>query len=161
MKIIDDEDKNNDELRKFLIEAKKNTYTRSGETNESKLKDGGQEFIFEKGKWKYRDRYFGFDPFIGQEVAWKNGKAVWVMNYCGKILKDIVCTEEIYSFLKKALLKPDELIPLRGPEKFGEGDFRYCNIGGGTLDHFQHVEVIFYKKERVYELICHGGKIKK
>lgn len=160
MKIIDNEDKNNDELRKFLIEAKKNTYARSGEINEKKLEDGGQEFIFEKGKWKYRDRYFGYDPFIGQEVVWENGKAVWVMNYCGKILSDIISAKEIFGFLKKVLLNPEELIPLRGPEKFEEGDLKYFNIGGGFLDHFQHVESIHYKGQRVYELVCHGGLIK-
>ncbi|MBU4204922.1 hypothetical protein KKE19_04455 [Patescibacteria group bacterium] len=147
------------ELNEFLIKAKKNTYVAEKEDTEKKFEDGVREFEYADGEWKYKDRYFGYDPFVGQEVVWKNGKVVWVMNYCGKVLKDVAGVEEIYKFLKKALLKPNKLIPLRGPEKFEEGDFKYLNVGGGDLDYFQHIETIFYKGERVYELTCQGGKI--
>lgn len=147
-------------LNEFLVKAKVNTYAKGGESDGIKAEDGGKELEYTEGEWKYRDKYFGFDPFVGQEIVYKDGKAVWVMNYCGKILKDIVPAEEIYNFLKKALLKPDKLIPLRGPEKFEEENFEYHNVGGGDLDHFQHTEAIFYKGERVYELTCHGGEIK-
>jgi hypothetical protein len=147
-------------LKDFLIEAKKNTYGAGGEEKEIKLDDGGKKFIFEKDGWKYEDKYFGFDPFVGEEIVWQNGKVVWVMNYCGKVLKDTASPKEIYAFLKKALLQPDPLVPLRGPEKFEEGDFKYVNVGGGDLSLFQHVEVILYEGERVYELSCHGGMIK-
>ncbi len=148
------------ELNEFLIKAKKSTYASSGEGGEKKLEDGTRELVFEEGEFKYRDRYFGFNPFIGQEVVWKNGKVIWVMNYWGSIFKDTVSPKEVYEFLKKALLQPDKLLPIRGPEKFEEGDFHYRNVGGGDLDNFQHVEVILYKGERVYELACHGCTIK-
>lgn len=54
------------ELQDFLVKAKINTYASSGEGGEKKLEDGGRELIFENGEYKYRDRYFGFNPFIGE-----------------------------------------------------------------------------------------------
>jgi hypothetical protein len=148
------------DFKEFLIEAKKNGYANSDEVQVKKFKDGAKEFIYKKGKWLYRDRYFGFSPFIGQEIVWKDGKAVWIMNYLGEILKDTISAKEIYSFLKKALFYPDLIVPVRGPQKFEDNNFKYVNIGGGLLDKFRYTEIIFYKGERVYELECHGGMIK-
>ncbi len=146
------------ELAKFLVKAKKNTYASNGEGGERKLENGGRELIYEDSGYKYIDTYFGFSPFIGQEIVSKNGEVIWVMNYWGLIYKDIVSPKEIYTFLKKALMQPDPLVPLRGPEKFEEGEFQYSNIGGGAIEtYFQHVETIFYRGERVFELQCHGG----
>ena len=57
------------ELSKFLIKAKINSYASGGEGSRRVLEDGGKEFVFEEGQLKYRDRYFGFSPFIGQEIV--------------------------------------------------------------------------------------------
>lgn len=147
-----------DDLSEFIVKAKVNSYA-SG-LKAKKLEDGSNEFMYNENGWEYRDKYFGFDPFVGQEVVSKNGKVIWVMNYCGKILKDIVSADEIYTFLKKALSKVEKLIPFRGPEKLEEENFKYRHISGGYLDHFHGVEMILYKGERVYELIYDGGLIK-
>ena len=63
-----------EQLSKFLVKAKINTYALSGENEEKVLFDESKEFEFEEKEFKYRDRYFGFDPFIGQEIVWQNGK---------------------------------------------------------------------------------------
>jgi len=54
---------------KFIIKAKQNTYAKSGEGGEEVLADGSKELVFKEKNFKYRDRYFGFNPFIGQEVV--------------------------------------------------------------------------------------------
>lgn len=64
------------ELNKFLVRAKINTYASSGEDGEVVLEDGSRELSYKSGKWKYRDRHFGLNPFIGEEVVWMNGKIV-------------------------------------------------------------------------------------
>jgi len=56
-------------LNQFLVKAKINTYVLSGEGGEKILSDGSKEFEFKEGKFEYRDRYFGFNPFIGQEIV--------------------------------------------------------------------------------------------
>ena len=87
------------DLNNFLVKAKVYTYASEGEVNERILDDRSKELIFEQDEFKYRDRYFGFNPFIGEEVVWKNNKIIWSMNYYGKIISDIVPPKEVYKFL--------------------------------------------------------------
>ena len=146
-------------LNKFLVKAKKNTYASNGEGGEKKLEDGTKELTYIEGEYKYRDRYFGNRAFIGQEIVWQNGKAVWGMNYYGRMLSDSIDMEKLYSFLKKALLKVNELKPFRGPEILDEGDFLYGSSTYGSLKDFHGEEGIFYLNHKVYRLWYHGGII--
>lgn len=110
-------------LEEFLVKAKLNTYANSGEGDEKKLEDGSRELVYEEVEYKYRDRYFGFNPFIGEEVVWKEGIVIWAMNYYGAILSNNISAKEVYEFLKKAMQQVKEGRPFRGPSKFKEGDF--------------------------------------
>lgn len=149
------------ELNEFLVRAKINTYASSSEGREQNLEDSGKELVYEENGWKYRDRYFGFNTFIGEEIIWKNGKMMWGMNYYGQILSKAVGVEEIYEFLKKALLRVDESMPFRGPKALDVGNFSYRNSNSGSVEEFHGVEMILYQGKRVYELQYHGGIIKK
>lgn len=149
-------------LEKFLVEAKKNTYASDGEGGEKRLGDGSKELTFEKSGYTYRDRYFGFNPFLGEEVVFdNNGKAIWGMNYYGLILSENVEGKELYSFLQEALKLVAEDRPFRGPEIFKIDDWRYIDKSAGDLESFQGVEEIYYQQEKVYELTYHGGKVVK
>ena len=147
-------------INEFLVKAKVNTYASMGESDEKILEDGSRELIYQEGKWKYRDRYFGFDSFIGQEIVWENGKMVWGMNYYGKILSKEVSAEKIYKFLKKALSQVEASMPFRGPKQFNYEDFSYRSTISGAEEEFRGVEMILYKRKRVYELSYNGGLIK-
>jgi len=81
------------QLNKFLARAKASTYAGSGEEGERILGDGGKEFAFEENGFSYRDKYFGFNPFSGQETVFENDKIVWVMNYYGRIASESVTAE--------------------------------------------------------------------
>tara|TARA_Y100000310_G_C20695329_1_gene825268 strand:+ start:1290 stop:1748 length:459 start_codon:yes stop_codon:yes gene_type:complete len=148
------------ELNSFLIKAKKATYASSGEGGENQLEDGSKELIFEEGVFKYRDRYFGFDPFVGEEIVWKDNQLFWAMNYFGKIFGEQISAKEIYNFLKKAMSLVEEKRPFRGPSEFEEGDFKYVDVSKGTIEMFEGKEEIFYKGELVYFLYYHGGFVK-
>jgi len=149
------------ELSKFLVEAKRNTY--AGGRKAKRLADGSKELIFKKGNLKYKDRYFGSNPFIGEEIVWYNGKAIWGMNYYGKIIHtNTLPQKEIYNFLRKALRNVKESAPFRGPLLFKEGDLEYINKFEGTIIDFKGEEGIFrVPKSKIYTLQYEGGFIEK
>ena len=146
-------------LKDFLVEAKLNTYAANGEGNETKSPDGSRELVFEKGLWRYRDRYFGFDPFIGEEIVWHRGVAIWGMNYCGYITCAIVDKKMLYNFLKSALRKANNKLPLRGPLQYRRDKWQYGSSTRGNLKRFTGWEIICFEGIGVYELYYHGGLI--
>ncbi|MBR9692101.1 hypothetical protein GOV06_04940, partial [Candidatus Woesearchaeota archaeon] len=111
-------------------------------------------------EFKYRDIYFGFDPFSGEEIVWQNGKVIWSMNYYGGTILEIIPTKQVYEFLKKVLQQVTEERPFRGPTNFKEDDFEYIDKSEGDIDNFTGTEKIFYKGKEVYRLNYHGGLIK-
>ena len=148
-------------LNDFLVKAKTNTYASNGEGGERALEDGAKELIYEQGEYKYRDQYFGSNSFIGEEIVWQNGKAIWGMNYYGKIVSDKIDNDRLYPFLKKALMLVKTDRPFRGPDDFHDGEWEYHDENNGEVDKFDGTETIYFKKEKVFELRYHGGAIVK
>ena len=145
------------QLSKFLVKAKISAYASSGEGGEKLLPDGGKEFEFRKEELKYRDRYFGFNPFVGQEVVFQDRKIVWGMNYHGKVVSKIISPKQVYQFLQRALRKILKDKPFRGPRRLKKDNFQYFNKVKGAVEKFEGEEKIFYKGKLVYKLIYHGG----
>lgn len=143
----------------FIIKAKQNTYAKSGEVEEKVLADGSKELVFKEKQFVYRDRYFGFNPFAGQEVVFQNKQAIWAMNYYGWMISKKVSAKQIYHFLKQALSKVMADKPFRGPDNLQWDDFRYVNKAYGTVKKFSGKEQIFYKNKITYKLCYHGGVI--
>ncbi len=161
---------NLEELSKFLVKAKINTYASNGEGREKTLLDGSKELAFKEKELEYRDRYFGFNPFIGEEIVWHNGVAVWGMNYYGKIItSNLVSEKDIYQFLRGALKDVREFAPFRGPSVFvdriNDKNLRYINKWEGTVREFNGEETIFLSSESrieqkiLYTLQYKGGLI--
>ena len=144
-------------LNEFLVKAKITGYP-TGEAE--KLETGAKVLSYQEGDYKYVDTYFGFDPFIGEEIVFYQGKFIWGMNYYGGIVSEKVSANEMIVFLKKAmsLVKADR--PFRGPSNFNEGDWKYTDESQGTIENFKGKEKIYYQEELVYELTYHGGLIK-
>ena len=105
------------EFVSFLLRAKQKTYATGGEGNEQNLGDGTREMSYREGNFFYRDRYFGFNPFIGEEVVWENDKVVWAMNYYGMVTDEAVSEGDIYRFLQKAMQRVGADRPFRGPDE--------------------------------------------
>lgn len=152
--------RNTKQLKKFLVEARINTYATSGEGGEQKLSDGTKEFVHRRGLYKYRDRYFGTNPFIGEEVTFYKSKPVWGMNYYGRVILSHVNSRTVYEFLKQALQKVTARRPYRGPKLFKRGAWKYSCFVQGSIDNFSGRETIYYRNKKVYELLFHGGKIR-
>lgn len=156
------------DLTTFLVTAKSRTYA-AGDSAEEELVDGARQFVYHDGPFKYRDRYYGFNPFGGEEVVWQDGKPIWCMNYWGKVITQYVSgavwsempsPEAIYRFLRRALREVDKGLPLRGPlGGFDEGEWTYRATRHGSLEAFDGSEMIGYRI-RVYECWFHGGMLR-
>jgi len=147
-------------LNGFLVKAKTSTYASKKEFDKRILEDGAKELVFEDHEFKYRDRYYGFNPFVGEEIVWKNGNIIWSMNYYGKIVSDVVSAKKIYEFLKIAMRQVKEDRPFRGPDYFKSDYFEYVDKSSGDINDFFGTEKILFKGEEIYKLIYHGGIVK-
>lgn len=143
----------------FLLKAKLKTYATGGEGNERDLEDGAREMSYREGEFFYRDRSFGFTPFVGEEVVWQNDRVVWAMNYYGMVTDESVPAGDIYHFLQKALQQVSAERPFRGPHEFREGDYLYQDTSEGDIAQFSGEETIFFQKTQVYLLTYHGGRV--
>ena len=106
------------QLTSFLVEAKTKTYAAGDQAKKEILADGAEQLVFSKKDLYYRDRYYGSDPFFGQEVVFRQDRAIWGLNYFGKCTDGTNPSPEIYQFLMKALSAVTEDFPYRGPIEF-------------------------------------------
>jgi len=147
------------ELKEFIVAAKTNSYATKGESEGRILEDGAKEFVYLEGEFKYRDRYYGYNPFIGEEIVWHRNRVVWAMNFCGKVVSEALPVDEVYNFLRKALRSVTVREPFRGPIKLVESDLEYSNVSSGDIDCFYGLELITLKGHSIYKLRYHGGVI--
>jgi hypothetical protein len=144
-------------LKKFIVEARKNTYAGERKPVEKTLLTGSCQLEYREGDYFYRDIYFsGEDNFVGQEVVYLKDNPVWSMVYSGSAEPP-----EVRDFLKKSLLNLAEKCRFTEECEFEEGDLKYESDGEGTLEQFHGKESISVNKEKVYKLRYQGGLILK
>ena len=149
-------------LKDFLIEAKKQTYANGNVKKVESSRLNSFDYEYTDGKMIYHDTYFGGTDFIGEEVVYDESQApIWAMNYHGVTLNENLSEEAIDNALRPALMKvgEDDILPLRGPKEFINGEYKYIFDVTGNLDNFEGEESIFKGEEKVYCLKCHGGRI--
>jgi hypothetical protein len=146
-------------LEEFLVKAKLGAYASDGDGNQTRLEDGSKELRFEEGDFRYRDRYFGWNPFAGEEIVWSGEEAVWSMNYYGVASDDAITPGQVFVFLRKAMRHAKEDRPFRGPRSFREDDFEYLDESEGTIGRFKGIEKIRYTGREVFRLEYHGGAV--
>lgn len=141
-----------EELMQFRLKANKNTY--AAFMNEIKsTRPGSHDYHYAEGPYVYYDTYIGDEQFAGEEAIWHSGRAVYAMNYMGRVLKNNFSG----NFLKEALRSATMEMPFRGPEYYQAGEYTYkCKVSGRFV-WFQGYEEIHHKNEKVYECFFHGG----
>lgn len=154
------------DLVKFLIEAKKGTYANSNapRIKSSRLGSSDYEYVSEVDKKTitYHDTYFGGVNFIGEEVVYfENDKPFWGMNYYGITLDKSLGEAAMDAVLRPALMMvgDDDIIPVRGPREFKNGEYVYKFNVQGSINNFSGTEEIYKKDKIIYRLLCHGGNI--
>lgn len=154
------------DLLEFIFKAHKNTYAAPKEVKVKFKADpilpGHKDYDYVEKEWRYHDSYSGWFWPPGKEVVFFQGKPVWCMSYQGKAKEGLTeeFVEEIYSFLKKALMNVNEEKPFRGPDNFSEGDFEYSFSMEGDYSYFIGKEIVKYKGEEVFFQDVMGSLIK-
>lgn len=152
--LFDNENYPKQDIRTFLVRAKKSTYA-AGENEILSSKPNSHDFRYEEGDYLYMDNYLGNQKFIGEECIWIKNNPVWAMNYYGQSLNE----NFNISFLKDVLSHVSVSMPFRGPEFYQKGDYIYqCQIQGG-FECFTGEEKIYCKQEKAYICTFHGGII--
>lgn len=151
------------EIEKFLIDAKRKTYANANGKRASSTRRGSKDYEYTNGNMTYHDTYFGGTKFIGEEVVYENSETpIWGMNYYGVTVVDTLSEEAIDKALRPALMMvgSDNIVPVRGPREFINGEYKYTFEVEGDLKEFKGTETIYKNDEKVYVLECHGGMIK-
>ena len=141
-------------LLAFLARASRETYVGYGEET-APSRPASHDYHYQEGAWEYIDTWLGGESFAGEEAVWLNGRAVYAMNYCGRVVSENFSGD----FLKAALRAAPAEKPFRGPARYENGDNRYECTLHGDLDWFQGYEEIRWQGEQVYECFFHGGKM--
>ncbi len=145
-------------IAQFLCKANRAGYG-NAETVETTESDGSHSITYTEDGWSFHDNYFGGEPFGGREVIFHNRHAVWMMTYFGGAVEKAPNIGELYSFLKSALLKFPEDLPLRGPSSFSDGDWNYtCDISG-DMSSFIGKERIEFKNNVLFITHFNGGLV--
>lgn len=150
-------------IRDFLIEAKKSTYANGTAEKIESSRLGSKDYEYKKDNMLYHDTYFGGTNFIGEEVVYIDNKIYWAMNYYGVTLDENLGEEAMDNALRPALMQvgvSENIIPVRGPREYKNGDFKYTFEVSGDLTNFSGIETIYKNDKKVYELKCNGGLIK-
>ena len=151
---------NHTALLTFIIAAKTATYVGNGAKSDSSRKDS-HDLVFEQGDWDYRDSYFGGTNFVGQEVVWFKGAAVWAMNYYGYILRaDLIDATKAGETLKAALALPQSQGRLLDNLSYAGPHGHYTISSRGDVTHFSGREEISVNQLTAYALDFHGGHTK-
>jgi hypothetical protein len=150
-------------LSAFIKAAKQATYAASGDSaTVAPLLPNTKQFEYRSADYVYRDIYAGMGFFVGQELVYQSGQAVWSMSYSGGVLVDATeaAVSEIYRFLRLALLQVPEQLPLRGPANLDSGPLNYTCAVTGELARFHGTETISLGGSAVYQLHFSGGALK-
>lgn len=131
-----------------------------GANTQSKTEiDGSHTVEFSIGDFRFHDSFFGGEPYGGREVISYKDKPFWIQVYYGRIINQEQASDQVYTFLKKALTQKNDNFPVRGPRDFREGAWHYVFDYSGNLVNYSGVETIFYEDHKVYEAMIAGGLV--
>lgn len=152
-----------EKILKFLVDAKKQTYANENVKKLDSSRRGSSDYEYSDGEMIYHDTYFGGLSFMGEEVVYINNDVpCWGMNYYGITLDTNLSEDAIDKALRPALMMVgsfDDIIPVRGPKEYKNGDYKYVFEVNGDIENFDGLERIYKDDIIVYELRCHGGFI--
>ena len=150
-------------IENFLIDAKKQTYANENAPKIESSRLNSKDYEYKKDNMIYHDTYFGGTNFIGEEVVYIDNQTYWAMNYYGTTIDETLGEEAMDKALRPALMKVGEdtnVIPVRGPKEFANGEYKYIFEVSGDINCFNGVETVYKNDVKIYELRCTGGLIK-
>ena len=148
-------------LEQFIVSAKQRTYAGDG----NKLlpyRLGSNDLQYAEGDWAYHDSYLGESNFIGQEIVYYQRRPVWGMNYYGVLLRpERLTAAQAGAMIKQSLLRLYQEGRFLGGFTYQAGALRYTDQSEGDARSFRGSEQITADDEVAYELVYHGGLLRK
>ena len=134
-----------DSFYQFLIEAKKQTYANEQGKKCNSTRNGSHDYEYSCEGFTYHDTYFGGVDFMGEEIVYLKDTPIWGMNYYGITLDPTLSEEAIDKALRPALMQvgKDNILPVRGPKEFINGEYKYTFEVTGELNWFEGEEIIY------------------
>lgn len=130
-----------EEIVKFLVLARGKTWTRSG-NRVTTLVPGLKIYDYDQEVFSYNDRVVGHARFTGIETIFFACLPVFGLSYSGGILRGHEDqANEVYAFLKRALLARAESVRLDQYTDYEEDGYRY-RCDGTSLMKFEVVTSI-------------------
>ena len=146
-----------DELEKFLLQARTETYAAATGKSDALL-PGSVQYEYKDGSFLYRDVYYiGNGIFPGLETVFYNEKPVWSMSYFGDFSK--MTEEQTDNMLRKSLMELWETTRIYKRVEKDYENFKYICEGSGSIDKLEGTEKIYIGKEQVYSFYYAGGFI--
>lgn len=147
-------------LAAFVVRAKAATYVGDG-THLLPSRPGSTDLQYHDGCYAYHDCYFGSSDFLGEEVVYLNGRAVWAMNYYGYLLEpQRIDAATAGRVIKAALTELYQQGRFLGGWRYHAGELIYVDENAGHIGRFHGVEYIQDSSGmRLYELRYHGGLV--
>lgn len=148
-------------LEEFIVRAKSATYIGGGNKSATPTRTGSHDLGYRDGDWHYIDSYFGGTDFIGQEVVWHQGTAMWAMNYHGRILRpDMIDATTAGMVIQRSLSTLYREGRFLGGFTHPVENLVYVDTNAGEFQSFTGVERIYLGHFETYRLDYHGGVIK-
>ena len=148
-------------LEEFIVQAKSATYVGGGDKSATPTRQGSHDLGYRDGDWHYVDSYFGGTDFIGQEVVWHQGTAVWGMSYYGRILRpDMIDGTTAGMVIQRSLSTLYRQGRFLGGFTHLVENLIYVDTNAGEFGSFTGVERIYRGHVETYRLDYHGGIIK-
>ncbi|MGV2065189.1 DUF5680 domain-containing protein [Agrobacterium sp. 22-226-1] len=148
-------------LEEFIVQAKSATYVGGGNKSATPTRKGSHDLGYQSGDWHYIDSYFGGTDFIGQEVVWHQGTAVWAMSYYGRILRpDMIDGATAGMVIQRSLSTLYRQGRFLGGFTHPVENLVYVDTNEGEFRSFTGIERIYRGHVETYRLDYHGGIIK-
>ena len=155
--LAEDKAINLDQLKKFIAEARENTYIADPRSITNPRLYGSLQLEYQKADYFYEDIYFTSSKIlIGLQIVYYKNRPIWAMNYFGSIIE-----KDILVFLKESLLKLSQECRFGKNCQFEKRELKYQDDGQGNLEYFSGKEQIFQKNKNIYNLTYQGGLISK
>lgn len=147
-------------LESFIRLAHSQSYANPDVPRVESTRLNSQDYHYEQGDLVYHDTYFGGRDFIGEEIVYQKQTPIWGMNYHGYFVSPDANEHEFSTFLRLALRQEDPtVLPIRGLQRFENGNSLYTLEVTGDLNRFVGVERIYQGSQLIYQLYLHGGLI--
>ncbi|MEO5950887.1 MAG: DUF5680 domain-containing protein [Chloroflexia bacterium] len=146
----------------FLVEAKRSARPINPGIAGGAM-PGASQLQYADGLFNYRNTFYGFERFSGQETVYYDNRPVWGMGYAGGLINHYMWDLQpqwIYAVLRASLAQVSQDLPFRGPLHYEYYGFEYSNHPLGHLAEFLGEETIKYRGSLVYHLWYVGGFIR-